>query len=304
MFSPVPDKKRIEIIADKGFYLFKCLIKLAKECRYIYKFNKLINSCINTLNVIDLFLIIESALVLKDICLSLQQQREPVLKSKKKLNEIEKRLAAFLSKIDDHLKNGLALKPKELRFEIDYGLLVEISNLDYELQDLKFNFDERIFSLKELKMKTIIQIRNENVKTTLGDGFMLLSPVLTQNSVFEGFNLSHFVAKNSLLFSIQDRSKKIELRSLSGTIGKFRQFEKLSDVCVNLRHFTKMVKLNIDKTLNELRTLKEQKIVALICQCLLVLVFVAIYLDIVLNQGKFIDSMVKSVNFTMLRNLK
>ena len=95
MFSPVPDKKRIEIIADKGFYLFKCLIKLAKECRYIYKFNKLINSCINTLNVIDLFLIIESALVLKDICLSLQQQREPVLKSKKKLNEIENKLAAF-----------------------------------------------------------------------------------------------------------------------------------------------------------------------------------------------------------------
>ena len=77
--------------------------------------------------------------------MNLRQQQEPVLKSKRKLNEIEKRIGAFLARIDDHLENGLALKPKELRFEIDFGLLVEINNLDYELQGLEFNFDGRIF---------------------------------------------------------------------------------------------------------------------------------------------------------------
>ena len=150
-------------------------------------------------------------------------------------------------------------------------------------------------------MKTIVQLTNEDVKTTLGAGFLLLGP--TQNSVFEGFNLSHFVPKESLLFWIQDRSKQIE-ESLSRTIGKLKQFEKISDVCVDLRHITKMTKFSIDKILNELGTLKEQKMVAFICQCLLIMVFMAVYFDIIFNQGKFIDSILKSVNLTMLRNIK
>ena len=259
---------------------------------------KLFSLCINILNVVDLFLVIESGLALKGACECLKREKES-----KKLVEIENKLKAFLAKIDAKLKARIALKPKELTYEMDYGLLVELNNIEYEIQNLKFKFDGKVFSFRELKLKSTIQVSDEGVKTPFVENLMFLSLVSKENIVLEGFKLGEIVSESKWLKSNPETAKKIE-EKFSTAIGESKRFEKLLDVCESLRHVDKMIKFSIDEILNVLSALKQEKIIFAICSYLLILIFLVIYVDVIFNQGKNIGNMMKSLNFSMSHALK